>query len=169
MVDAAQVGVGVVSGVGGGLGGVLGEVPGTCSGDNAAPGSSVRRAVVTGRTSTCRPNPSTRGRSSSWRGGAVNRTAATVSRTSRARMVAVACRGARPNPSGVRGPSRRIRAWKWTKPRRWYSATLAYCTVTTSCRRVAGMPSLRATARHRVMVNRRHSSGAHHCHTTCDV
>ncbi len=46
--------------------------------------------------------------------------------------------GAAANPSGVRGPSSRIRAWKWTTPRRWYSATLAYWTVARSPSAAAG-------------------------------
>ena len=35
------------------------------------------------------------------------------------------------------GPSRRTTAWKWTSPRRWYSATLPYETRAT-CRRSRG-------------------------------
>ena len=45
---------------------------------------------------------------------------------------AVAAAGGSLIPLGMRGPSSRIRAWKWTAPRRWNSATLAYCTVATS-------------------------------------
>ena len=52
--------------------------------------------------------------------------------------------GAKPSPEG--GPSRRIRAWKWITPRRWYSATLAYCTVATFPSRVAGTPTFRDRA-----------------------
>ena len=51
-------------------------------------------------------------------------------------------------------------------PRRWYSATLAYCTV--ACSREPRRRGRRGSwrgARRRAMVNRRHSSGAHHCHT----
>ena len=48
--------------------------------------------------------------------------------------------GGSANPSSVLGPSRRIRAWKWMMPRRWYSATFAYCTVATSESREALTP-----------------------------
>jgi hypothetical protein len=61
---------------------------------------------------------------------------------------------------GPVGPSRRMMAWKWTTPRRWYSATLAKETRTWAANALLVSPARRARARRKVMVNRRHSSGA---------
>jgi hypothetical protein len=51
-------------------------------------------------------------------------------------------------------------AWKWTTPRRWYSATLAKGTRTWAANTLLVSPAWRARALRRVMVKRRHSSGA---------
>ncbi len=55
--------------------------------------------------------------------------------------------GAGVNPSAVRAPSRRIRAWKWTTPRSRCSATSACWSVATSGSRVAGAERVLATCR----------------------
>src|SRR2546421_7787519 len=65
--------------------------------------------------------------------------------------------GAEPGP--VR-PSRRMMAWKWTTPRRWYSATLAKETRSCAARALFVIPARRARVRRKVMVKRRQSSGA---------
>src|SRR2546421_11361329 len=65
--------------------------------------------------------------------------------------------GAVPGPVG---PSRRMIAWKWTTPRRWYSATLAKETRSCAARALFVSPAWRAIIRRKVMVKRRHSSGA---------
>jgi len=51
-------------------------------------------------------------------------------------------------------------AWKWTTPRRWYSATLAKEMRTWAASALLVSPAWRARDRRKVMVNRRHSSGA---------
>ena len=61
---------------------------------------------------------------------------------------------------GPVGPSSRMMAWKWTTPRRWYSATLAKETRSCAARALFVSPAWRAMTLRRVMVNRRHSSGA---------
>ena len=61
---------------------------------------------------------------------------------------------------GPVGPSRRMMAWKWTTPRRWYSATLAKETRTWAASALLVSPAWRARVLRRVMVKRRHSSGA---------
>jgi hypothetical protein len=51
-------------------------------------------------------------------------------------------------------------AWKWTTPRRWYSATLAKETRSCAARALFVSPAWRAIIGRKVMVKRRHSSGA---------
>ncbi len=58
------------------------------------------------------------------------------------------------------GPSRRMIAWKWTTPRRWYSAILAKETLRIWPSSLTVRPQSRARTRRRRMVKRRHSSGA---------
>jgi hypothetical protein len=61
---------------------------------------------------------------------------------------------------GPAGPSSRMMAWKWTTPRRWYSATLANETRIWAASALLVSPAWRASVLRRVMVKRRHSSGA---------
>jgi hypothetical protein len=61
---------------------------------------------------------------------------------------------------GPVGPSSRMMAWKWTTPRRWYSATLAYETRTWAASALLVSPVWRARVRRSMMAKRRHSSGA---------
>jgi hypothetical protein len=63
-------------------------------------------------------------------------------------------------------PSRRMIAWKWTTPQRWYSATLAKETRSYAARALLVSPAWRARVLRRVMVKRRHSSGAQALNTT---
>ena len=60
-------------------------------------------------------------------------------------------------------------AWKWTRPRRWYSATLANDTLTclANARRVS--PAWLARVRRRARVKRCHSAPACACHSTAPV
>jgi hypothetical protein len=70
---------------------------------------------------------------------------------------------------GPLGPSSRMIAWKWTPPRRWYSATLAKETRIWTASALLVSPVWRARARRRVMVNRRQSSGAQALNRTAPV
>jgi len=70
---------------------------------------------------------------------------------------------------GPAGPSSRMIAWKWTMPRRWYSATLAKETLTWAANAVLVSPIWRARARRKVIVKRRHSSGAQALNSTAPV
>jgi len=63
-------------------------------------------------------------------------------------------------------PSRRMMAWKWTTPRRWYSATLAKETLSWAARALLVSPAWRARALRRLMVKRRHNSGAQALNST---
>ena len=58
-------------------------------------------------------------------------------------------------------------AWKWMTPRAWYSPTLANETRTSFRACFCVTPRHLAMSLGRAMVNRRQSSGAHHCQITC--
>ncbi len=104
----------------GGLRGVLRDVTGDL-------GICQLPVVVIGRVSCSRPQARLRAATP----GAVGvttvtaRTAWSMAAVSRPRVAQAG--GAVVGPAG---PSRRMTAWKWTTPRRWYSATLAYETRT---------------------------------------
>ena len=110
--DAAVEGAGAFGGLGGVLGDVggdpgIGEFPG--GGDRA--GCRARRPQARVRAGS----PGAAGvwswtASAAWAMAAVSK-----SRVAQAGGAVV----------GPAGPSRRMMAWKWTTPRRWYSATLA--------------------------------------------
>ena len=139
--ESAVVGVVGGAGVADGLGGVLGQVAGDLL-RGSGPGRGRRCGGWCGpggrRAGGRRPGPVTgRRRRRRGRSAAPRRRRRGPGRPSASASIVV---GAGANPSGVRGPSRRTRAWKWTTPRSWYSATLAYCTVATSASRVAGTP-----------------------------
>lgn len=144
--DAAVEGAGTF----GGLGGVLGDIGGD-------PGIGEFPLVVIGRVSCSRPQRSVRvGRPgaagvSRWMASA----AWAMAEVSRATVAQVG--GAVEGPAE---PSRRMAAWKWTTPRRWYSATLAKETRSCAARALLVSPAWRARALRRVMVKRRHNSGA---------
>src|SRR5215469_16506492 len=70
---------------------------------------------------------------------------------------------------GPAGPSRRMMAWKWTTPRRWYSATLAKERRTWAVSALLVSPAWRARDRRKVIVNRRHSSGAQALNSTAPM
>jgi hypothetical protein len=71
--------------------------------------------------------------------------------------------------SGPSGPSRRITACTWIRPRAWNSATFVYETRARFRNADAVSPTCRARVRPRAMVKRRQSSGACHCHRTWPV
>ena len=110
--DAAVEGAGAF----GGLGGVLGDVAGDL-GVGQVPGGGDRADVELAA-------PGQRPGGERWRGGSrarwTARAAWSMASVSRPRVAQAG--GASAGPAG---PSRRMMAWKWTTPRRWYSATLA--------------------------------------------
>lgn len=108
--------------VGRGLGRVLRQVAATWAPPSTW--SSSGRWLQTIRTSSCWPNTNRRGTSSMSTAGTCRCTARAASATRSARCSAVTAAGAAEKPSAVGGPSSRIRAWKWTAPRRGNSATL---------------------------------------------
>jgi hypothetical protein len=81
------------------------------------------------RTSSWRPKAKVWARPS--RLGPVTRAVAAAARMASVSRSAVAQPGGAALPPS--GPSRRMTTWKWTAPRRWYSATLA--NETRACRR----------------------------------
>jgi hypothetical protein len=89
--------------------------------------------------------------------GQGTRTAGTASRRASSRTAAV-----KPPGGGARQPaqrhsvatSRRMTAWKWTAPRRWNSATLAYETRTSWRSSLSWRPTSRPRARWMAMVRR---------------
>ncbi len=108
-----------------------------------------RPAPWTARASTWRPNRSSRTTSGPSTGDASYDTCAgclqhQVDQTS-------ACRDRRPGagtgPCRCGWPSSRIRAWKWTTPRRWNSATFANWTRTSRRHAVSDRPRWRARPR----------------------
>ena len=126
-------------GVVGGLGGVLGQVAGDLLRGQRLVGvvGAAAGADRLGRRAGARTPAPVPGRPESTP-GTVSRTAAAACVDQRGQRGRRRPSGAGAKPSGVLGPSRRTRAWKWIRPRSWYSATLAYWTVATSASRVAG-------------------------------
>jgi len=113
--------------------------------------------AVTGRMSSWRPQASVRA-GSPGAAGVVTLTARAawpMAAVSKARVAQVG--GAAVGPAG---PSSRMMAWKWIKPRRWYSATFAKETRSCAARALFVIPARRARVRRKVMVKRRQSSGA---------
>jgi hypothetical protein len=109
--DAAIEGAGAF----GGLGGVLGYVPATLV-------SVTSPLAVMARISSWRPQVSVRA-GSPGAVGAVTLTALAAWSMAAVSSVTVAQAGG--VSAGPEGPSSLMMAWKWTTPRRWYSATLA--------------------------------------------
>ena len=155
----------------GGLGGVLGQVAGDLLrgqgpvGVVGAAGGADRPGVDLGAERQDRAGRRRR------TGAAVNRTAAAACSTRRpGRGGGRAGRGGGEPVGACWGPSRRTRAWKWIG-----AAPLVLGDLGVLHRRrrppsrLAGCRGCWASTRRRVMVNRRHSSGAHHCHTTCEA
>ena len=157
------------AGVGGGRGGVLGQVAGDLLGTQGLVGVVGAAAGLDGagvELAAEGEHPARVVPVWSSTPGVVSRTDVAAWRIRAASVLASMPAGAGAKPSRVRGPSRRTRAWKWTTPRSWYSATLVYCTVAASPSRDRGMPSRVARSRRSAMVNRRHRSGADHCQST---
>ncbi len=153
--DAAVEGAGAF----GGLGGVLGDVAGDGGvGELAAGGD--------GPDVELRPQASRR--AGGWRrpGWSTRTCRRRVVMAAVSRSVVAQAGGSVAGPSG---PSRRMMAWKWTTPRRWYSATLAKEIRTCWRGALWVSPAWRARARRRAMVKRRQSSGAQALNRTAPV
>ena len=78
--------------------------------------------AVTGRMSSWRPHASVRAGSPGAAGVVTLTARAAWSMAAVSRAMVAQAGGASAGPAG---PSSRMMAWKWTTPRRWYSATLA--------------------------------------------